>query len=81
MRKINFYTHAILRNISIYISLLFTHVMMHLCPWNYLISYTIQLTFFLHKPTYSCHKLQIPKLRTIDEEAINIGLRLIWVIK
>ena len=31
-----------------------------------LFDYTIQLTFFLHKPTYSCYKLQIPKLRTID---------------
>ena len=33
--------------------------------------YTIQLTFFLHKPTYSCYKLQIPKLRTIDTKLTN----------
>ena len=31
-----------------------------------LFDYTIQLTFFFHKPTYSCYKPQIPKLRTID---------------
>ena len=33
--------------------------------------YTIQLTFFLHKPTYSCYKLQIPKLRTIDTKLMK----------
>ena len=36
-----------------------------------LFDYTIQLTFFLHKPTYSCYKLQIPKLRTIDTKLMN----------
>ena len=36
-----------------------------------LFDYTIQLTFFLHKPTYSCYKLQIPKLRTIDTKLTN----------
>ena len=36
-----------------------------------LFDYTIQLTFFLHKPTYSCYKLQIPKLRTIDKKLMN----------
>ena len=36
-----------------------------------LFDYTIQLTFFLHKPTYSCCKLQIPKLRTIDTKLTN----------
>ena len=36
--------------------------------------YTIQLTFFLHKPTYSCYKLQIPKLRTIDSDTkLSVG--------
>ena len=35
------------------------------------IYYTIQLTFFLHKPTYSCYKLQIPKLWTIDIKLTN----------
>ena len=36
-----------------------------------LYDYTIQLTFFLHKPTYSCYKLQIPNLRTIDTKLTN----------
>ena len=36
-----------------------------------LFDYTIQLTFFLHKPTYSCYKLQSPKLRTIDTKLTN----------
>ena len=36
-----------------------------------LFDYTIQLTFFLHKPTYSCYKLQIPKLQTIDTKLTN----------
>ena len=36
-----------------------------------LFDYTIQLTFFFHKPTYSCYKLQIPKLRTIDTKLTN----------
>ena len=36
-----------------------------------LFDYAIQLPFFLHKPTYSCYKLQIPKLRTIDTKLTN----------
>ena len=43
-----------------------------------LFDYTIQLTFFLHKPTYSCYKLQIQNnelliqnLRTIDTKLTN----------
>ena len=41
-----------------------------------LFDYTIKLTFFLHKPTYSCYKLQIYKLliqnlRTIDTKLTN----------
>ena len=67
--------HAILRTLPMlfcapflfYITLLFTHVMNHdaLKPIK-LFDYTIQLTFFLHKHTYSCYKIQIPKLQTID---------------
>ena len=41
-----------------------------------LFDYTIQLTFFLHKPTYSCYKLKnyellIQNLRTIDTKLTN----------
>ena len=37
-----------------------------------LFDYTIQLTFVFHKPTYSCYKLQIPKLRTIDTKTYKL---------
>ena len=55
MRKINFFIHAILHFTIIYACY------DALMPIK-LFDYAIQLTFFLHKPIYSCYKLQIPKL-------------------
>ena len=62
MRKINFFTHAILPH---YLGDFALHFYLHftvifacydaLMPIK-LFDYTIQLTFF-HKPTYSCYKL------------------------
>ena len=80
MRKINFFTHAILRTLPrrFCTPFLFTfhyYLRMLWCASPLmpikLFDYTIQLTFFLHKPTYSCYKLQIPKLRTIDTKLTN----------
>ena len=55
MGKIKIFTHAILRIISILqytIIYAFYNALMSIKLFNY----TIQLTFFLHKPTYSCYK-------------------------
>ena len=61
MRKIKFFTHAILCTISILHYAIIYACYDALMPIK-LFDYTIQLTFFFHKPTYSCYKLQIPKL-------------------
>ena len=75
MRKINFFTQAILRTLpsrfcapypvdfAHHFYLYFTIIYAcydALMPIK-LFDYAIQLTFFLHKPIYSCYKLQIPK--------------------
>ena len=63
-------TGAILRTISILHYTIIYACYDALMPIK-LFDYTIQLTFFLHKPTYSCYKLQIPKLRTIGTKLTN----------
>ena len=54
MTKIIFFTYAILRTISIYISYTIIYACYDALMPIKLFDYTIQLTFFLHKPTYSC---------------------------
>ena len=67
-------TQAILRTISIYIiySIIYAchDALMPIKLFDYSY-YSTRLTFFLHKPTYSCYKLQIPKLQTIDTKLTN----------
>ena len=84
MRKIKFFTHTILRTIiSIYHYTIIYACYDALIPIK-LFDYTIQITFSStngDKPTYSCYRLHIPKLRTIDTKLVTSGRRCLMSAK
>ena len=79
MRKINFFTHAILRTLPsrFCAPFLFTfhyYLRMLWCTYAHKTIWLYYSINFLPPQTYlaySCYKLQIPKLRTIDTKLTN----------